>query len=169
MTPRNAMTANTPVLHRSAEEQAHLEAILRDMFEHRICFNEVLGFRVASFEPCGPSLCFDMRPDLIGHYLHGRLHGGVISSALDTAGGFAAMVAVCEKFGGEPAIQAAHRFGRVGTIDLRVDYLQQGIGRQFTATGRVTRLGGRIASTQMTLENEAGLLIATGCGSYVIS
>ena len=61
------------------------------------------------------------------------------------------------------------RFGRIGTIDLRTDYLSQGIGKKFTATGRVTRLGGRIASVQMTLENETGQLIATGCASYVVS
>jgi uncharacterized protein (TIGR00369 family) len=162
------MTA-TPTARRSPEEQVRLEHTLRDMFEHRICFNEVIGFRVASFGPEAPALAFDMRPELVGHYLHGRLHGGVISTALDTAGGFAVTVGIGEKFAGETALQVAHRFGRVGTVDLRVDYLRQGIGREFTATARVTRFGGRIVSTQMTLENEAGLLIATGCASYVVS
>ena len=77
--------------------------------------------------------------------------------------------AIAEKFNSESAEQVAHRFGRVGTIDLRTDFLHQGVGKQFTATGRITRLGGRIASVQMTLENETGVLIATGCASYVIS
>jgi uncharacterized protein (TIGR00369 family) len=163
------MTNTPPQPHRSPEEQRRLEAMVREVFEHRIQFNELLGLRVASFDPAAPALAFDMRPDLIGHYLYGRLHGGVISTALDTVGGLAAMVAIGEKFCGETAAQVSHRFGRVGTIDLRIDYLHQGIGKQFTATGRITRLGGRIASVQMTLENEAGLLIATGAGSYVIS
>jgi uncharacterized protein (TIGR00369 family) len=154
---------------RSAAEQERLEEMLRDMFERRICFNEVLGLKVASFEPAAPTLCFAMRPELIGHYQHGRLHGGVIAAVLDTVGGFAVTVGVAEKFNSESAEQVAHRFGRVGTIDLRSDYLHQGIGKKFTATGRITRLGGRIASVQMTLENEAGLLIATGAASYVIS
>lgn len=160
---------NAPPTRRSAAEQQRLEAALRDMFEHRLAFNEVIGFRVDSFDPAAPSLSFDMRPELIGHYLHGRLHGGVISTALDTAGGFAVVVGIAEKFCGDSAIEVAHRFGRVGTVDLRVDYLRQGLGKRFTATGRITRLGGRIASVQMTLENEAGVLIATGAGSYVIS
>jgi uncharacterized protein (TIGR00369 family) len=163
------MTVANVLPRRSAEEQLRLEEVLRDMFEHRICFNEVLGFHVESFDPAAASLSFAMRPDLVGHYLHGRLHGGVISAALDTVGGFAATVGIGEKFCGDSAIEVAHRFGRVGTVDLRVDYLQQGIGKRFLATGRVARLGGRIASVQMTLENEAGVLIATGCGSYVIS
>jgi uncharacterized protein (TIGR00369 family) len=160
-------TAQTP--RRSAEEQQRLEATLREMFEHRISFNEVLGLKVASFDPAAPQLVFDMRPELVGHYLYGRLHGGAIAAVLDTVGGFAAVVGIAEKFASESAEQVAHRFGRIGTIDLRTDFLHQGIGKQFTATGRITRLGGRIASIQMTLENESGLLIATGSAAYVVS
>lgn len=163
------MTANPQLPRRSSSEQLRLDTLLRDMFEHRICFNELLGFKVSSLDPAAPSLSFAMRPELVGHYLHGRLHGGVIASVLDTAAGLAVTVAIAEKFNGESAEQVAHRFGRVGTIDLRTDYLHQGIGKTFTASGRITRLGGRIASAQMTLENETGLLIATGSASYVIS
>ena len=163
------MTSNNHLPRRSPEEQARLETHLREMFEHRICFNELLGLKVASFDPAAPALVFAMRPELIGHYQHGRLHGGVISTALDTVGGFAVTVAIAEKFNSESAEQVAHRFSRVGTIDLRADYLHQGIGKSFMASGRITRLGGRIASVQMTLVNEAGLLIATGSASYVVS
>jgi uncharacterized protein (TIGR00369 family) len=163
------MTQTSVAPRRSAAEQQHLEATLREMFEHRICFNEVLGLKVVSFDPHAAQLEFGMRPELIGHYLHGRLHGGVIAAALDTVGGFAAVVGIAEKFASESAEQVAHRFGRIGTIDLRTDYLHQGIGKKFTATGRITRLGGRIASVQMTLENESGLLIATGSAAYVVS
>jgi uncharacterized protein (TIGR00369 family) len=163
------MTATPQLPRRSASEQARLEAALRDVFEHKLCFNELLGFKVESLDPEAPQISFAMRPDLIGHYQHGRLHGGVIATVLDTVGGLAATVAVAEKFNNETTEQVGHRFGRIGTIDLRTDYLHQGIGKKFTATGRVTRLGGRIASVQMSLENETGQLIATGCASYVIS
>lgn len=162
------MTA-TPQTRRSAAEQQRLESLLQEMFEHRISFNEVLGLKVASFAPEAPQLKFAMRPELVGHYLYGRLHGGVIAAALDTVGGFAAVVGIAEKFCGETAEQVAHRFGRIGTIDLRTDFLHPGIGHEFTATGRIVRLGGRIASIQMTLENESGLLIATGSAAYVVS
>ncbi len=165
----NAMTPSSPQNRRSAAEQIRLESMLRDVFEHRLRFNEVLGLRVVTFAPEAPQLAFDMRPELIGHYLHGRLHGGVIAAALDTVGGFAVTVGIAEKFNSETAEQVGHRFGRIGTIDLRADYLHQGIGRTFTATGRITRLGGRIGSVQMTLENEDGLLIATGSAAYVVS
>lgn len=164
-----SLMPHTPLPRRSAEEQIRLEAILRDVFEHKLRFNEVLGLKVESFDPVAPSLSFGMRPELIGHYLHGRLHGGVIAAALDTVGGFAVTVGIADKFCNETAEQIGHRFGRIGTIDLRTDFLHQGIGKKFTATGRVTRLGGRIASVQMTLENETGQLIATGGASYVVS
>lgn len=163
------MTPSLPQNRRSPAEQARLETMLRDVFEHRLRFNEVLGLHVESFAHSAPKLSFEMRPELIGHYLHGRLHGGVIAAVLDTVGGFAVTMAIAEKFCGETAEQVGHRFGRIGTIDLRTDFLHQGIGKKFTATGRITRLGGRIASVQMTLENETGLLIATGGAAYVVS
>lgn len=163
------MTHDSNAPRRSATEQARLEAMARELFEHRLSFNELLGFKVTSFDPEATQIRFAMRPDLVGHYLYGRLHGGVISSALDTVGGLVVLLGVAEKYNNESTDQVAHRFGRIGTIDLRVDYLHQGIGEVFTATGRITRLGGRIASVQMTLENDDGILIATGSGAYVVS
>ncbi len=62
-----------------------------------------------------------------------------------------------------------HRFGRLGTIDLRVDYLRPGIGRHFTASAEVVRLGGRVGSVLMRLVNDEDLLIATGAASYILS
>ena len=57
----------------------------------------------------------------------------------------------------------------MGTIDLRVDFLRPGVGRHFVASAEVTRLGGRVGSTQMRLVNDEGTVIATGAGVYVIS
>jgi uncharacterized protein (TIGR00369 family) len=157
----------SPLPPRSAAEQQRLNQILQDLFEQRITFNTVIGLRI------GPdslaTLQFEMRPELIGHYLHGRLHGGVISTALDTVGSLALMRAIADKHAHESTEQILSRFARMGTIDLRVDFLRQGLGRSFTASAEVTRVGGRIGSTQMRLHNEEGLLIATGAATYVIS
>jgi uncharacterized protein (TIGR00369 family) len=57
----------------------------------------------------------------------------------------------------------------MGTIDLRVDYLRPGIGRHFEAQAEVTRLGGRVGSTQMRLVNDEGTLIATAAAAYIVS
>jgi uncharacterized protein (TIGR00369 family) len=110
-----------------------------------------------------------MRPELVGHFAYGRLHGGVISAVLDAMGGLAAMVGVAERHSSDNAQQVLHRFARLGTIDLRVDFLRPGLGRHFVATADVTRLGGRVGSTQMRLINDEGTLIATGAASYIVS
>ena len=155
--------------HRNAEEQQRLDAALADIFERRIVFNTVLGLKILSVKPGDVRGRIDMRPELVGHFSYGRLHGGVISAVLDAMGGLALMVAVGERHPAESAEQVMHRFSRMGTIDLRVDYLRQGIGQHFIASTEVTRLGGRIGSVQMRLHNEEGLLIATGAGAYAVA
>ncbi len=163
------MTAPSAGPHRSAAEQRKLDAALVDLFEQRISFNRVLGLKVVHLGPGGPQLRFAMRPELVGHYLHGRLHGGVISATLDAMAGLAIMTAIGRKHADESAEQVMHRFGRLGTIDLRIDYLRQGVGRHFTASAEVLRLGGRVGSAQMRLVNDEDLLIATGAASYMLS
>ena len=154
---------------RSPEEHARFVALLTELFEQRIRFNEILGLRVLSLAAPMPSVRFDMRPELVGHFLYGRLHGGVISAALDATAGLALMAAIADTHASDSAEQVLQRFSRMGTIDLRVDFLRQGVGRHFVASAEVTRLGGRVASTQMRLVNDEGLLIATGAAAYVVS
>jgi uncharacterized protein (TIGR00369 family) len=152
---------------RTSAEQARLEAAITDLFQHRIRFNEVLGLKLQSLVP--PTMRFEMRPELVGHYVYGRLHGGVITATLDATGGMALMVAIGDKHPDETADQVMHRFARMGTIDLRVDFLRPGLGRHFVASAEVTRLGGRVGSTQMKLVNDEGTVVATGAAAYMIS
>ena len=160
---------HAPLVRRSAEEQTRLEAALTDLFERRICFNEVLGLKVEQFKADDFRMRFSMRPDLVGHYLYGRLHGGVISATLDATGGNAVLLAIAEKHCDESADQVMHRFARIGTIDLRIDYLRPGLGAHFIASAEVVRLGGRVATVQMQLVNDSGSLIATGAAAYIVS
>ena len=51
---------------------------LTALFEERIPFNHVLGLRIDTLAAEGVTGHLAMRPDLIGHYAHQRLHGGVI-------------------------------------------------------------------------------------------
>ena len=163
------MVAHPPLVRRSAEEQTRLEQGMVDFFENSIPFHRLLGFKVESFTPDSSRIRLEIKPDIIGNPTHQRLHGGVIATILDAAGGFAISMGMAEKHCNETGEQLSPRFARIGTIDLRVDYLRQGQGRRFVATAKVLRLGGRIASTQMTLEAENGELLATGAGSYVVS
>jgi len=161
--------AAVPPPRRSAQEQARVDAALTELFQHRIVFNQVLGLAVVSVRHGDVRGRFEMKHELIGHPSHGRLHGGVIAAVLDAMGGLAGMVAVAEHHAHESMEQVMQRFGRYGTIDLRVDFLRQGIGAHFIASTEVTRLGGRIASTQMRLHNDQGVLIATAAAAYSVS
>jgi uncharacterized protein (TIGR00369 family) len=140
-----------------------MEARLRQVFEENVPFNRVLGLKVEAIDP-EAKLRFDMRPELIGNPRRQILHGGVISAVLDVAAGFAVYLAVNK----ERSI-SSDVFPSIGTIDLRVDYLRPGQGKYFVATGRVVRLGNRVAVAHTELANDAGELIATGGAAYMIS
>lgn len=154
---------------RSAEEQQRVDNAIIELFEHKITFNEHLGMRIRSLQADCVGISFDMRPEWIGHYLFGRLHGGVISSALDATGGLAVMQAIADFHSHESAVQVMSRFRYLGTVDLRVDFLRQGIGDSFYAEAKVLRLGRRIAATAITLHNDSDSLIATGNATYIVS
>jgi len=163
------MTTSPPLVPRSAEEQTRFEAALVQLFEQRITFNQVLGLQVLSVRPGDVRARITMRPELVGSYTAGRLHGGVISATLDAMGGLAIMVGIAERHPHDNAAQVMSRFAKMGTIDMRVDFLRQGIGQHFIASAEVTRLGGRVASTQMRFVNDEGTLIATGAAAYIVS
>ena len=112
---------------------------------------------------------FDMRDELIGNFTRGNLHGGVISSVLDVVGGLVAFIALLRREGVQSLEDEADKFSRLGTIDLRVDYLRPGLGTTFSAKGFVLRAGRKVVVTRMELHNEEESLIAVGTGAYSIS
>lgn len=142
---------------------------LREMFEERIAFNRVLGLKIASLHADGVTGRIQMKPELIGHYAHHRLHGGAVSAGLDAMAGLAVMAAIGARHMDEPPAQRLQRFGKLGTIDLRVDYLRPAIGDHFELRAQVLRLGSRVASTRMEFLGADGKLLSTGAGAYIIS
>ena len=150
------------------DEQRDVESIETQIgraFEQMIPFNRVIGLKVDSLDPKAPRLRFDMRPELVGNPVRQILHGGVISATLDVVGGLAiALASIADK--AEP--MSPQNFPNIGTIDLRVDYLRPGRGKYFVATGRVVRLGGRVAVVHTELVNDAGEQIATGSAAYIV-
>ena len=61
------------------------------------------------------------------------------------------------------------RFEKLGTIDLRVDYLRPGFGELFVSTGYALRTGNKVAVTRIELNNDQNDLVAVGTGSYVVA
>lgn len=142
---------------------------LTAIFEERIVFNRVLGLRIDAIAAEAVHGHLLMRPDLIGHFAHHRLHGGVISAALDALGGLAVMAAIGARHLDEAPAQRLQRFGKLGTIDLRIDYLRPAVGERFVLHAEVLRLGSRVASTRMSFENADGRLLASGAAAYIVS
>jgi uncharacterized protein (TIGR00369 family) len=146
----------------------HVKAILKKLFEEDVAFQRTMGIRIVSFNPERPRMRFDMHPDLIGHPVRKVLHGGVIASALDSVAGFGVLLAMMKKHKDEPYEAQLARFMKLGTIDLRVDYIRPGSGAHFIASAHVFRAGGKIASVRMELENDSGELIAAGAGAFIV-
>ena len=142
---------------------------LRDIFEEKIVFNQMLGLKIVSVRPEIVEARIDMKPELIGHYAHQRLHGGVISAGLDAMGALAVMAAIGARHMDDPPAQRLARFGKLGTIDLRIDYLRPGVGAHFIAEAQVMRLGSRVASTRMAFHGADGSLLSTGAAAYIVS
>lgn len=142
---------------------------LRRLFEERITFNQTLGLRVDRADADAAQCSLQMRPDLVGHFAYGRLHGGVISAVLDATGGLAVMSALGARHRDRSAQWRLQRFARLGTIDLRVDYLRQALGERFVAHGEVTRLGSRVATTRMMFRADDGTMLSTGAAAYIVS
>ena len=152
-----------------SEFEPEFVAGLTSIFEEKIVFNQVLGLRITSIKPERVVATIAMKPELIGHYAHHRLHGGVISAGLDAMGGLACMAAIGARHMNEPPEQRLLRFAKLGTIDLRIDYLRPAIGEHFELRAEVMRLGSRVASTRMEFFGADGKLLCCGSGAYIVS
>lgn len=149
-------------------EAEYLEG-LRAIFEEKIVFNKVLGLRITSVLPAVCTGRILMKPDLVGHYGYNRIHGGVVSAGLDAMAGLAVSAALGARHMNEPPAQRLLRFGKLGTIDLRIDYLRPAISTHFDLRAEVLRVGSRVASTRMELFDAEGKLLSTGAGAYIVS
>lgn len=151
------------------EFKAELIEKLKNLFEEQIVFNKLMGLKLQALSAAQAHVSLAMRTELVGNFSEGRLHGGVISAALDTTGGIAVTAALCARYADESFEQHAVRFSKLGTIDLRIDYLRPGISKQFEMRAEVIRLGSRIANTRMEFFGDDGKLLATGNGVYIVA
>ncbi len=133
-----------------------------------IPFNQMLGLTLDTIEDDHIVMSFVMKKDLIGNFFHGILHGGVISSVLDMAGGVAAIATAVRKHHGKSIDELKEILSKTSTVNLNINFLRPGKGKQFTAKSSVIRSGNKLSFTHMDLQNEEGHLIATGSATYLI-
>ncbi|MCA9650529.1 MAG: thioesterase family protein [Myxococcales bacterium] len=137
--------------------------ILRQWFEQGIPFNRFLGLRLELVERGRCVLRLPWRDELVGDASRPAVHGGVISTLLDTAGGGACFAML------------DHIEDRLSTVDLRVDYLRPGPAADLWCTGHVVRVGNRVGVARMAvyagalpIPGEPDHPVATGNGVYNI-
>jgi len=117
---------NSPVVL----EPEYLEGF-RQIYEEKIVFNKTLGLKLVKVTPEGVEARIDMRPELVGHYAYNR------------------MACLAAKHMKETPTGRLERFAKLGTIDLRVDYLRPGIGEHFTIHAHALRVGTRVGTSRL--------------------
>lgn len=152
-----------------AEGFSKTELNLAMNFLDQIPFNKLLGLkpRLLSDERC--EFVMTMKDDLVGNWLQGILHGGVISTALDVTGGAMALIAAWQRMhkNAVPKEERPKQLSKLGTIDMRVDFLHPGKGKEFIISATLLRIGNKVAVTRMEFHNEESTLIAVGTGTYL--
>ena len=141
--------------------------VVRDLFA-KIPFNQLLGLEIEELTDEHARLGFRMRDDLVGNYTRNILHGGVISATLDVTSGLMAFLGVARRVRGGSLEEKMERFSRLGTIDMRVDFLRPGAGEYFVATARTIRSGNRIAVIYAEHHNESDELLASATCTYIV-
>jgi uncharacterized protein (TIGR00369 family) len=123
--------------------------------EHMVPFNRLLGIRAGSVEKGKAVLELPAHEKLLGDVRRPALHGGVLSTLIDTAGGLAAWSALSED-------------ESVSTVDLRVDFLEPaGLKGLLRAEAELVRKGNRVCHVRVALTQE-GVLVAEGRAVYNI-
>ncbi len=142
--------------------------LIKGLYAQHIPFHQLIGLEVLGLTAESVELRVQMRPELMGNPFYQILHGGVTASLLDAAGGMVAMANLVVELLDLSPEEMQRRLQKLGTIDIRIDYLRPGRGHAFIATARVIRKGNKVAVTRMELHNEAGVEIALGTATYLV-
>ena len=130
------------------------EQILKVMAQ-QVPFNRWLGIQGESASAGACVLVLPVRPEFVGDFRRPALHGGVVSSLIDTAGGIAAW----STLGPEES---------VSTVDLTVDFLEPaGPAAPLRAAAQLVRKGNRVCHVRVAVTQD-GKLVAEGRGVYNI-
>ncbi len=111
-------------------------------FTEEVPFNAHLGMRVLSMGEGEAVMELPAERRFTGDPFRPALHGGVIATLGDNAGGLA-------------VFSLTGPGDRVSTVDLRVDYLRPGrTDVPLRAATRVIRMGNRVAATETTVYHD---------------
>ncbi len=135
-------------------EQAY--EMLERFMQQMVPFNRHLGMRVGGLDQGLARLELPFREEFIGDPFRPALHGGLISTLVDTCGGLAV------------ATTFQNIEDRASTVDLRVDFLRPGRMEDLIAEARVVRAGNRVAVVALSAFHPGAqeAPVASGTGVY---
>jgi uncharacterized protein (TIGR00369 family) len=133
------------------------EDLYRHIIEEYIPFHKMLGIKLITMGSGKASFLIPFREELVGDPRTQRIHGGVISTAMDAAGGAAGITTLhSEK-------------DQISTIDIRIDYLYPGKPEDIVVEGEIVKDGSSVIFTKMKAHHqEQQELIAEGRAIYRI-
>ena len=138
------------------DEQREAISKVGYFMQEYIPFNKYIGLEIIAVGPDYALLRLPFKEELVGDPQRRAIHGGVLSSVLDVAGGtvcWAAMMSLGS---------------RVSTVDLRVDYLRKGLCEELHCEAKLVRLGRSVGVARMEVfpVSNREHVIATGQGVY---
>lgn len=139
-----------------SEAQQEAMRLVGHFMEQHIPFNRFIGLQVSDVLPERVLLTLPFKEELVGDPQRRALHGGVLASVLDVAGGTVCWAAMMD-------INT-----RVSTVDLRVDYLRRGLCEDVLCEAKLVRLGRSVGVARMEIfpASNRDYIIATGQGVY---
>jgi len=129
-----------------------------EVVEQKIPMAKFIGVKVLEIKEGYVKLLFPYREEFIGDPRSKRLHGGYTATAVDLAGGVAAMTYMTSQE------------DDVATIDMRIDYIRPGKAKEIIAEGKVISKRRRSVVTDMKIyhPDAADKVIAEGRGVFSI-
>lgn len=131
--------------------------LLRQVVEEMIPVHKFLGVTLLEAREGYGKIRIGFNENLVGDPRRNRMHGGIISLMLDSAGGVAGITTLTTPE------------DKLSTIDMRIDYLEPAKADAVIAEGEIVRSGNSIIVTKMRAwHEESGEQIAEGRGVYSV-
>lgn len=152
------MPAWPPLIPRRLETSALSPSEHASSLLEMVGFNAMLGNRLVEWAPDRAVLEMLIRPEMLNR--SHTLHGGVLATLIDAAGGFAG----CHPGGANSSVVGPPRVAL--TISLTVNYLGRASSGVIRAVARRRNGGARIFVSTVDVFNADGELIAVGEAAY---
>ncbi len=129
---------------------------IQAMIDHNMPHGRELGIRIVELAPSSATMVLDYQARLVGNPETGFLHGGVITTLVDTVSAIAVFAAL-------------RRMVVIATLDLRIDYLKPATpSRELIARAECYKTTRQIAFTRCTAYHERADPIASCVGTFMI-